>query len=55
MTTGGELSEALGLTGAKQIDETALQSLALRLVIRVGVVVLLLIWCFSIVRPFLGT
>ncbi len=54
MTTGGELSEALGLSGGKPVDEPAVQSLALRLVIRIGVVVFLLGWCFSIVRPFLG-
>jgi predicted PurR-regulated permease PerM len=54
MTTRVQLSEALGLTGGKPVDEPAVMSLALRLVIRIGVVVFLLGWCFSIVRPFLG-
>jgi predicted PurR-regulated permease PerM len=35
-------------------DDDAVQTLALRLVIRIGVVLLMLLWCFSIVRPFLG-
>lgn len=54
MAAGIDSSGVVGPVAGKPADDTAIQSLALRLIIRVGVVVLLLVWCFSIVRPFLG-
>jgi predicted PurR-regulated permease PerM len=45
------LDDNSGTAGAREVT---LQGLVLRIVVRLGIVLLLLVWCFAIVRPFLA-
>ncbi len=51
MADGGVAEPAKSVPGP---NDPTLQELVLRLVIRLGIIVLLLVWCFTIVRPFLA-